>query len=149
MNTVEQVAKGQKLIGHSSEQILPWAFECFGVNGVTLASNFCVKDVIPIDILASRLLDHPDVFFLDTESLLHKTNHSVGAIASQYPMHLRHIRPLLNLQDEAELCGEVLFARNSEQVMSCMIRAFPTLALCPAPDRSNPAKIHARGHGRN
>ena len=111
MTVADRVAEGQKLTGESPDRILAWAYENFGVEGVTIASSFGVEDVMLID-LASRLVDHPDVFFLDTDLLFHETYQTVAAISARYPIHLRRISPALNLAEQAERHGEDLWARN-------------------------------------
>src|SRR5438270_3858253 len=109
----EEVARIYQLVEHwTAEDVLRWTFAAFG-DRVEMASGFGAEGVALIDI-ASRLNPKLRVFTLDTEFLFPETHALMEQIERRYNIKVERIKPALRPQEQEELYGAALWAKDPD-----------------------------------
>ncbi|MBV8349008.1 MAG: phosphoadenylyl-sulfate reductase [Mycolicibacterium sp.] len=113
----ELAARGaSELDGATAIELLRWADDTFGPNYV-VASN--MQDAVLID-LASKVRPGVDVLFLDTGYHFVETIGTRDAVASVYDVNVVNVTPEQTVDQQDQLLGKDLFARDPNQC--CRLR---------------------------
>lgn len=94
LNTIislnHQYSKERFNILQNSLKILDFAYKNF--SSLKIASSFGLEDVVVID-LASKIIEKPTVFFLDTGRIHEETYETIDKIKKKYKIHLEIYTP--------------------------------------------------------
>lgn len=107
------------LAGRPPQDVLRWALETFGPDGIALACSFGAEDVVLVD-MASRIRPGVRVFYLDTDLLFPETYETRDRVAARYDVRLERVRPALSLAEQAGRHGDALWARDPDTC--CRVR---------------------------
>jgi phosphoadenosine phosphosulfate reductase len=90
------------------------------VPNITLACSFGAEDMVLLDLLM-QVDEHASVFYLDTDVLFDETYQLIERAKARYGLsNLNRVRPELTLDEQAQVHGDALWARQPDQC--CNIR---------------------------
>jgi phosphoadenosine phosphosulfate reductase len=116
--TAEEVATlNEEFLGKTPQEILQLAFEKF--DNIALACSFGAEDVALVDMVV-KIKPDAKIFYLDTDVLFKETYDVIDRIVDKYSPNLIKYSPVLTLEEQAELHGEELWAKDANAC--CNIR---------------------------
>jgi phosphoadenosine phosphosulfate reductase len=112
-------ALNAELQAATPQEVLRFAFDAFG-DRITLACSFGGVSGMALLDMAVKLKPDVRVFYLDTDVLFPETYELVKKVSAHYDIEPVAFRPLITLQEQANLHGDALWGRDPDAC--CAIR---------------------------
>ena len=117
----------QKIADHletrTPQDVLRWGIENYR-GSITLACSFGAEDVALVDMVA-KIDPSVSIFYLDTDYLFEETFEVRDRITAKYGVRPVSVKPSLSIEQQTEIHGADLFARQPDQC--CKIRKIEPL----------------------
>jgi phosphoadenylyl-sulfate reductase (thioredoxin) len=107
-----------RLEGRHPEEVLRWAVDAYAPR-LTFATAFGPEGLVLLDLIGRHALK-VDVFTLDTGLFFPETYALWRRLETRYGLKIRSVRPVLTVEQQAELHGDALWARHPDRC--CEIR---------------------------
>jgi phosphoadenosine phosphosulfate reductase len=104
--------------GDSVDDVVKWAADRFGA-GLVMTSNFGAEGVVLIDHLA-RIAPRTPVIYIDTGFQFAATDELKEELRARYDLNIVEVRSRLTVEEQANIYGERLFARDPD--LCCRLR---------------------------